>query len=175
MAKIKAKNSGHSQSHTHDHHVKGKKHSKRLLLLYLAVFVPMTIIFVFGTNKIRTHKLTSKVQLVMPYHIKQGEHVNFTIKNDSDDNILIENHCPAEPFAVFKWNDKTKEWEQKHGVNSIKVCKEDERNIPVGPHASASGNYDAWPELFNSPGLYRINAELEGYDQILSHDLLVEN
>ena len=92
-----------SHNHTHEHHVRGKKRRSRILLLYLAIFVPMSILFVFGTNRARLRKLPSdKIQLVMPFHVKQGEHVNFTIKNDSSDKIFIENHCPAEPFAVLR-------------------------------------------------------------------------
>ena len=152
---------------------KHPNHHLHLIALYTTFVLPMALVGYLSTKNIHAASLPSgKIKLTAASQIALGEKVGFAVTNDTDSTIYIENHCPSEPLSVYKWENNG--WQPQHATNSTKVCKVEERKIAIKPHETAAAAYNSWPELFSQRGTYRINAQVEGYDQVLSHDIVVK-
>lgn len=107
---------------------------------------------------------TSQVQLLMSqntYYI--GEIPRFTIVNGSSQTVTVANNCPNEPLTVFRQEGQS--WIQLHQTfaNDSK-CVNEPRAYAIVPKAQVSASYAFWPELFATPGHYKVVAPLAGHD-----------
>ena len=97
-----------------------------------------------------------------------GEDVNFTVVNNYNSDIYINNTCPSEPLEVFKY-DGTK-WQQIHDVIEEKDCKDTDRQISIKSGQSVTGSFARWKNLFKTPGLYRVAAYVNYYSELPFQD-----
>ena len=97
-----------------------------------------------------------------------GDDVNFTIVNNYNSDIYINNTCPSEPLEVYKFNGT--KWQQIHDVIDEKDCKDTDRQISIKSGQSVTGSFARWKNLFSTPGLYRVAAYVNYYSELPFQD-----
>lgn len=92
---------------------------------------------------------------------KVGEEIFYGIQNKTDEEIAIENDCPGEPLEIYRQEGNV--WEHLEGEANIK-CSSNGNEIIVGPYELKGSSFLPWQDIiFNSPGKYKIEVEIEGY------------
>jgi hypothetical protein len=116
--------------------------------------------------KIRTHTLpVGGVELSMPYSkYLIGEPITFTLRNNYNSPVYVENACPNEPLNVYLLKNTT--WIRLHDTATLQACPSEDRQISVPPNGIINGNFLAWPHLFTKPGHYRVVAYVEYYSAL---------
>lgn len=132
----------------------------------------LAILLIIGT-RINTRIIpTGSIELTTKY--KQyllGEEITFKIHNNFNSAIYVENNCPAEPLDVYRYEGK--KWVRQHDKASNKVCKKSDRKVSIPANGSQEYSFSNWPNLFNKPGLYRIVAYVDYYNQLPYQDFEV--
>jgi hypothetical protein len=144
---------------------------KRLLRMgvggiYLCVIATVLgALYAFGYG-LKTRTIPEgNIELSTTYGTYQvGESVGFVVKNKFNSAVYLANSCPSEPLDVYKF-DGTK-WQHIHEKSTTKNCAKEPREIKLAAASNASANFDAWPNLFTTPGRYRIVAYVPYYDQL---------
>ncbi len=155
-------------------YVKNKKFSRLAwLAFYTLVAIALIIVAVVISGEFKTRSIPiGDISLSVPYSkYVVGEDITFTVKNGYNSPIYVTNTCPGEPLNVYKWVDN--KWSRIHDKASLKDCPDQTRNIEVAANSSVSGDFKAWPNLFNSPGKYRVVAYVEYYDALPYRDFEV--
>jgi uncharacterized membrane protein len=139
-------------------------------IVYAVIIVGTLTSFYYIGNKIATHTIpVGDVQLSVPYSkYLVGESVTFTLHNGFNSTIYVINNCPDEPLEVFRQENNT--WVRIHDKAAIGDCSSNERQIAVTANSSISGTYEAWKNLFSTPGKYRIVAYVEYYNALPYED-----
>ncbi len=152
--------------------VSSRKFQKGLLA---GVIVVLFLILFWAINllgsRIHTRSIPSGSISVSTNYSKYliGEPVTFTISNNFNSTIYVNNNCPDEPLEVYKYQtDGT--WVQVHDDTVTSECKDSDRQIVVAPNDSATGSYERWPNLFKEPGRYRVVAYVEFYNELPYQD-----
>ncbi|MBP6045125.1 hypothetical protein KA525_03155 [Candidatus Woesebacteria bacterium] len=104
---------------------------------------------------------------------KQGETVSFSVINHFPTTIYVNNRCPQEPLDVYKWENK--QWKQIHdsAKSEDSLCFKQPRRVPVAPSSTLTYNFNDWPDLFKTPGVYRIVMKVEHYKGYPFQDFVV--
>jgi len=141
------------------------------LATYLAIVTIVGTAFWFAADQVQSHTLpTGNVTLTTDYSkYVVGETVGFTIKNNYNSSIHMENSCPDEPLTVYKLVDN--KWVRQHAQASPKDCPAESREVSVAAGQSVSGSFKAWPKLFSTPGKYRVVAFVEYYNSLPYKDI----
>lgn len=146
-----------------------------LTIFWLAFYTALTTVvvsaFYVAADNITTHTLpTGSVSMTTDYSkYVVGETINFTVKNNYNSSIFIENDCPNEPLAIYKLIDNN--WVRQHDNASVKDCPDESRKVSVAAGQSISGNFKSWPRLFSTAGKYRIVAFVEYYNSLPYQDI----
>lgn len=146
-------------------HARNPHKAKRFwIVFYVSLSVLLLGMFWIAASKIRTYIVPSgAIQLNIPYKAYAvGEPITFTLKNSYNSAIYIANNCPAEPLAVYRYENGT--WVRQHQTTDPSNCHDAERQIKVDAGAEQSGSYANWPRLFVQPGKYRVVAYVEYFD-----------
>jgi len=139
-------------------------------IVYAVIIIGSLGALYFVGNKIATHSIpVGDVQLSVPYSkYLVGESVTFTLHNGFNSTIYVINNCPDEPLEVYRQENNT--WVRIHDKAAIGDCSSDQRQIAVTANSSISGTYEAWKNLFSTPGKYRIVAYVEYYNALPYQD-----
>jgi hypothetical protein len=102
-----------------------------------------------------------------------GETIEFTIVNNFSNTIYIPNNCPEEPLNAYRWY--TDRWIQIYGTANSKDndCYTQPRRIAILPGEEITYHFEEWPDLFDSPGVYRIVVPVEHYDDLAFKDFVI--
>lgn len=92
-----------------------------------------------------------------------GQDVVVTLLNDTGKNVYVANHCPGEPFDVYRRGHNA--WVAIHASTSVAKCAGEPADYEIPAHSSVGVDYKSWPTLFDRPGTYRIQADIESYQQ----------
>lgn len=144
-------------------------HSQRLLIAVLYTTLIIVVVFTLrslGSN-IRTRTLpVGSISIATDYaKYTVGDPVKFTVTNNYNAPIYITNTCPSEPLEVYKLDGGTA-WKRIHDSIDTKDCPASDRQVKVPAHASTSGDYSRWKNLFNTPGTYRIVVYVDYYNSL---------
>lgn len=133
-------------------------------LFYLLAAIVFIGVFLLVAGRIRTYYMpTGAVQLNIPYNTYLvGEPITFTLTNNYDSAIYINNKCPQEPLAVYR--QEGGKWVRLHDNTSVANCKNTDRQVKVASSGTQSGSYANWPTLFSQPGKYRVVAYVEYFN-----------
>lgn len=144
------------------------RNPRRTHLMWSLFYLIAASIFVGGfllvAGRIRTYYMpTGAVLLNIPYKTYLvGEPITFTLTNNYDSAIFVNNKCPQEPLAVYR--QEGGEWVRLHGSTSLTNCKNTDRQVKVESGGTQSGSYANWPTLFSQPGKYRVVAYVEYFN-----------
>lgn len=135
-------------------------------IVYFSIIVMSLIGLYVAAAQIRTHTLpTGQVQLTVQYSkYLVGEAVSFSIKNNYNSPIYIQNNCPGEPLAVYRQENGA--WVRQHDVASEDECPSEQRQVSVAANGVVNGSFAPWHNLFSQPGKYRIVAFVEYYNAL---------
>ena len=102
-----------------------------------------------------------------------GDSIEFTVSNHFPTTIFVSNQCPEEPLYVYRWTENR--WVQIHDIVKSRdsECYKQPRRVPVPANAELTYNFDDWPDLFASPGVYRIVMVVDHYDELPFQDFVV--
>ena len=156
--------------------VRHRNHHKRFfgwLLLYIAIILLFLAYVYRQGSKINTLQLPSgEIQLTTSkskYTV--GDTVSFTIKNTFSSPVYMVDKCPQELLHVYQF--KNSAWVRLHDNAKSSTCPVDKKAVAIDAGKSITENYANWPQLFNSPGIYRIAAFADNYPTIAYADFLV--
>lgn len=156
--------------------VRHRNHHKRFfgwLLLYIAIILLFLAYVYRQGSKINTLQLPSgEIQLTTSkskYTV--GDTVSFTIKNTFSSPVYMVDKCPQELLHVYQF--KNSAWVRLHDNAKSSACPVDKKTVAISAGKSITENYANWPQLFNSPGIYRIAAFADNYPTIAYADFLV--
>lgn len=149
-----------------------KKNLVVIIIGSILLIIILLILFIVG-SRIHTKIIPAgNVTLETEYSkYLLGEEIKFTIKNNFNSTIYLENNCPTEPLDVFKYQDT--KWVRIHDLANTKDCTKDDRNIKIPANEIRIASFAKWPKLFSTPGLYRIVANVGYYNQLPYHDFKV--
>ncbi len=147
---------------------------KVLALALVAIILILFLTFKYLGSRIHTRSVPSgSITLTTDYaKYLVGDTVSFTIKNNYNSTIYVNNNCPDEPLEVYKYQtDGT--WAQVHDEKVTSECRDSDRQIVIGSNDSVTGNFSRWPNLFKESGRYRIVAYVEYYNELPYQDFEV--
>ena len=147
------------------HHALHPRHTyMRWAIFYVIGVAVAASVFFVVTNRIRTYSIPSgALQLSVPYKkYLVGETISFTLRNNYNSPVYVEDECPAEPLIVYKQTGD--DWVRIHDKATTASCIGKERRISIAPYSKQSGTFDAWPNLFKDPGTYRIVAHVDYFN-----------
>ena len=152
-----------------------KKHMKRgaVAFAYVAIlFGAFLSLWILG-SKIKTRTVPQGSIEVTTSYSKYlvGETVDFTVKNNFNSSVYIENNCPSEPLEVYRL-ESTK-WVRIHDTTTSKNCAADDRRVEIEPNSTKSSDFSNWPRLFTTPGKYRIVVYVQYFNQLPYKDFEV--
>jgi len=150
--------------------------------VYYAAWITLYFFIIGGTTVFATsvykkyetqHLPSGNIELSIPKSAYQlGEVVEFTITNHFPVPIYVTNKCPQEPLNVYRWNNNS--WQQVHAkATDGEDCYTGERNVAIESESARTYNFADWPELFDTPGVYRIAANINHYDDIPFQDFVI--
>lgn len=152
-------------------------HPRRILIFWISFYAVITIIGAFffyqAADKIKLHTVPSgSVELSIPYSkYLVGEVVSFTLKNNYNSPIYVNNNCPNEPLAIYRLEGS--EWTRIHDQTSIEKCPTQDRQVSVPANGVIGGSFEPWEHLFEKPGQYRVVAYVEYYNELPHQDFEV--
>jgi hypothetical protein len=152
-------------------------HPHRVHLKWLIFWLIIILSSVFGLYQVaanvKTHDFpVGKMELMVPYtKYLVGEEVNFTLKNNYNATIFVNNACPGEPLMVYR--QEAGKWVRIHDTASKQDCPTESRQIAVAPNGVVAGSFAKWKNLFATPGKYRIVAFVEYYNSLPYADIEV--
>jgi len=92
---------------------------------------------------------------------KIGEEIFFAIQNRTDKTVRVENECPFEPLEVYFWDGKI--WKHIKAAASNIDCQKS-GDIEIAPYELKGSSFLPWANIiFNTPGKYRLDIEIIGY------------
>lgn len=149
--------------------------SKRFIVwsLFYSLLVGAIVTFIIFTNQnlitgIKT--LNGTIALTTNHQRYDiGDKILFTLTNSTDSAITIDNRCPEEPLNVYYRSKGS--WVKKHSTVTASICVLQSRQITIDPHSKITGSYKHWVKLFSKPGIYRIAAVINGYNQLVYKDI----
>ncbi len=153
------------------HHARNPHHTYiRWAIFYTVILLVSIGLFFIVTSRIRTYTIPSgALELSVPYKkYLVGESISFTLKNNYNSAIYVENECPAEPLTVYRREGT--DWVRVHDKAAAESCTSKQRQISVPSNSQQSGTFDAWPHLFEKPGLYRIVAHVDYFNAVPYQD-----
>ncbi len=146
-------------------------HNKtRSRLAWVMFYVVATALVIGGLYavalRIQTHSLpVGQVELVIPYSkYLVGEPITFTVKNNFNSPVYVLNKCPAEPLNVYRLENNR--WVRIHDQALKNDCPIEDRQVTVPANSSVDGDFTDWPNLFKTPGKYRVVAYVEYYNAL---------
>ncbi len=125
------------------------------VLIFLIVFMAINYLMSSCQNKEEELLLNSGNVLFTTTDTEYSRTQKVTVKitNNTDEEIMIENECPGEPFDVFKYENN--EWVQK--TNSPALSCENAQDIVLKPGDDMKIAYENWNyALFSEMGRFRI-------------------
>jgi len=136
----------------------------RWAIFYVIGLTLATSVFFVVSNRIRTYSIPSgALELSVPYKkYLVGETISFTLRNNYNSTVYVEDECPEEPLMVYQRQGD--DWVRIHDKALASSCSGKERRISIAPNSKQSGTFDAWPNLFKSPGTYRIVAHVDYFN-----------
>lgn len=146
------------------------KNPRKMLYFWIMVWSLLALISVYAiyriADTIRLHQLPSgSVELTVPYSkYLVGEVISFTLKNSYNSPIYVTNECPKEPLIVYQ--KKATRWERIHDTTSVDKCPTQDRQIEIPANGEISGSFEPWVNLFDEPGMYRVVAYVEFYNEL---------
>jgi len=155
-------------------HAQHPRHTYIRWAIFYVVFVAVAVgAFFVVANRIRTYSIPSgALQLSVPYKkYVVGESISFTLKNNYNSTVYVEDDCPEEPLAVFMRQGD--DWVRVHDKATAASCSGKERQIAIAPYGQRTANFDAWPHLFEKPGTYRVVADVEYFNTASYQDFEV--
>lgn len=132
------------------------------------------VVIYFMLQEIRTYTMpTGGIDLTVPYSkYLVGETVSFTVKNNYNAPVFIDNSCPNEPLSVYKLDSDNK-WQRLHAVTDSKNCTTQDRTIQIPAGKSMTATFANWPSLFAAPGKYRLVVQVQYYNALPHQDFEV--
>jgi hypothetical protein len=97
-----------------------------------------------------------------------GDTVDFTVKNNFNTTVYIDNNCPSEPLEVYRMVGTT--WTRIHDTASAKNCTTEDRKVPIPAKGTQTATFKNWPHLFDQPGKYRIVVYVQYFGQVPYRD-----
>lgn len=92
---------------------------------------------------------------------KIGEEIFYAVQNRTDKEIIVENECPNEPLEIYYKEGEN--WKHLKGEANVD-CSASSKEIVIGPYELKGSSYLPWENIiFNRPGRYKIELEIEGY------------
>ncbi len=92
---------------------------------------------------------------------KIGEEIFYAVQNKTDKEIIVENECPNEPLEIYYKEGEN--WKHLKGEASVD-CSASSKEIVIGSYELKGSSYLPWENIiFNKPGRYKIELEIEGY------------
>lgn len=136
----------------------------RWAIFYVIGLALAVSVFFLVSNRIRTYSIPSgALELSVPYKkYLVGETISFTLRNNYNSTVYVEDECPEEPLMVYQ--QKGDDWVRIHDKATASSCVGKERRISIAPYSKQSGTFDAWPNLFKNPGTYRIVAHVDYFN-----------
>ena len=140
-------------------------------LVYVIIAGLVIAIVMLLATRIRTYSIPSgALSLTTPYsRYLVGEPVTFTLRNNFNAPIYVTNNCPSEPLAVYYQVNGV--WQPVHDTTSIDSCASSARQIVIPVGGEQQGSFAAWPNLFSTPGKYRIVAFVEYFNAVPYQDI----
>ncbi len=147
---------------------KKKNKYKRILawtLFYILVFIGFLVAIYWQSNKVNSLEFPQGQILVSTSKTNYtvGDTINYTITNKLVNPITLINHCPNEPLHVYVW--KNYQWVRIHSKEKSSLCGANKSYV-IQPNKSKTFNFNNYPKLFNSPGIYRIVAYADNYTSL---------
>ncbi len=145
----------------------------RTRLFWVCVYLVIATATVLGLykfgNRLRISTLPEgEINLSIPYsRYLTGEVVTFTITNNFNGSVFIANQCPVEPLLVYKYENSA--WNRIHDT-ATKDCSKEQKMVEIPAKSSVGGNFAPWPNLFKTPGKYRVVAYVEYYNSLPYQD-----
>lgn len=153
-----------------NHELHYVQHPWRGRLMWLITYVALMISILIGlyllVGRARTYSLpTGSVELSTPYSkYLVGEIVSFTVKNNFNAPVQVDNGCPGEPLSVYRLENKR--WVRIHDTTDKENCEGQSRNVTIPANRSLTATFALWPHLFDKPGTYRIAMQVEYYNAV---------
>lgn len=144
---------------------KKKNKYKRILawtFFYIVIFIGFLITIYWQANKVNTLQFPQGEILVSTSKTKYtvGDTINYTITNKLVNSITLIDHCPNEPLHIYEWENY--QWVRIHSKENTSQCASS-KNYIIKPNKSITFNFNNYPKLFSSPGIYRIVAYADNY------------
>jgi hypothetical protein len=159
---------------THLHAFVAKYHIP-WVVLYAAFFVGAGVFATSVYREYSEHVLPEGyIELrVSKTQYQPGEVVEFTVVNHFPTPVYVTNECPEEPLNVYRWENNA--WVQLHerALSPDSECYQEARNVLIPSEGSRTYSYKDWPHLFERPGVYRIAAALDYYNELPFQDFVV--
>lgn len=139
------------------------------VVIFLVVFLAINYLFNSCQNKEEELLINSGnvIFTTTDTEYSRTQKVTVNISNNTDQEIVIPNECPGEPFDVYK--KENNEWTQK--TSDPELNCESSSEITIEPGDEMKIAYENWNHaLFSDMGLFRIEFETEinGETQVLS-------
>jgi hypothetical protein len=156
------------------HHV---SHPWRTRLSWAGIYIVLLGIISFALyqviGRVQTYNLpVGSIQLTVPYSTYLvGETVSFTVKNNFNSPVYVSNACPAEPLSVYRY--ETNKWVRIHDTTALTNCENQPRNVMIPANSSMTATFANWPNLFNTPGKYRVAMQVQYYNALPYQDFEV--
>jgi hypothetical protein len=139
------------------------RYRAKLLAPYIAVFALMGLVGYQVTGMLFAAPVRADVELSTDRsNYTSGQPIRFTISNNTARTFYVVNNCPQPPLEVYAWDGSG--WQRRQSSADPLKCQGEPSKYELGPQKSVSASYYYWPELFRSPGRYRLVAPIEGYD-----------
>ncbi|MDO8265964.1 MAG: hypothetical protein Q7T41_03410 [Candidatus Saccharibacteria bacterium] len=147
---------------------------KFLGVAVIAILMLVLATFNYLGSKIHTRSIPSgSITLTTDYaKYLVGDTVSFTITNNFNSTIYVNNNCPDEPLEIYKYQTNGT-WVQVHDEKITSECKDSDRQIIISANDSVTGNFSRWPNLFKEPGRYRVVAYVDYYNELPYQDFEV--
>lgn len=132
----------------------------------ILILLTITGVFLYLGSKISTKIIPQgKIELSTQYSkYLVGEEIKFKITNNFNSPIRLENNCPQEPLDVYR-NENGK-WVHLHAKADNRVCDKGVQYVAVGANSSTESSLGNWQSIFDKPGIYRLVAYVEYYNQL---------
>lgn len=131
---------------------------------YVLLFGLVIILLYWVGDQFRTHTLpVGMIQLsVSQAQYVVGQPVVFTVTNNLNTSVYATNECPTEPLDVYKLVNH--QWQRQSDTTDVQSCQNEQRQVATPANGSVTGSFASWPQLFKSPGTYRLVAVINNYN-----------
>lgn len=151
-------------------------HRKRLInwIIFYSVLAVFFIFFIVKQiDKVNTLNFANgQLGIVMTKaQYIAGDTISFKILNGFNLPITLIDKCPKPWLHTYSYSNGV--WNQISANTSASYCAKQPSQLTIKPKGSISENYNQWPKLFSTPGIYRIAILATNYPSLAYADFQV--